>query len=69
MSGEWWPVSDAAQFAEVSRRTISRWVHDGRLSHQDRPNGTHVDLDELVELVEHRGPGGRLPKTPRASQT
>ncbi|NYD36806.1 helix-turn-helix domain-containing protein [Actinomycetospora corticicola] len=66
---DWWPVADAAQFVEVSRRTISRWVHDGRITHRDRNGVTLVDLDELAQLVDHRGDGGRLPRTPRASRT
>lgn len=62
---QWWPIADAAQFVDVSERTIRRWVHDQRLTHRDRNGVTLVDLDELVQLLDQRGPGGRLPKTPR----
>lgn len=61
-----WPVADAAHFVEVSRRTLARWVHDGRLRACERRGVTYIDLDELCELLGRRGPGGRLPKWPTA---
>lgn len=66
-ASNWWPVADAAQFTDTSRRSINRWVADGRLTHREHTGSTLVDLDELVELLDRRGPGGRLPKTPRKS--
>lgn len=61
----WAPVKDVARLAGVSLPTLQRWVVEGRLTvRRHRPMPMHVDLREVVQLLETRGKGGRLARTP-----
>jgi excisionase family DNA binding protein len=58
-------VRDAAYFTDVPVRTLRRWVSQGRLrSWAGRNDWLIVDLEEVAELRDTRGQGGRLPRQP-----
>lgn len=57
-------LADAAHLAQVPERTLRRWAAGGRLTVVRRAGRQWVTLDEVLELKELRGNGGRLPRQP-----
>ncbi len=54
---EWYTVEEAAEYLDVSRPTIFRWMKDGKLSYYKVGGSTrftHEGLDALIEKVTGR---------------
>jgi len=70
-------TTEAAQIAEVSPRTIRRWIQQGWLVSIDGPNGQEVSPADLTEAAQRakqgrgqdRGHGHQPPDTVTASAT
>ncbi|WP_157251106.1 helix-turn-helix domain-containing protein [Nonomuraea typhae] len=57
-------TTDAQRIYDIPARTIRRWIHEGRLTHQRDGRTILVSCDELDQLADIRA-GRRLPRTPK----
>lgn len=53
----WATRDEAADYIRVSKKTIDRWITDGKLTRYNAGHGVRLDLDELDELLRRNASG------------
>lgn len=61
------PVAEAARLARIPARTIYDWARQGKVAGRKvgRRQLLHVDYAQVCDLLQRRGPGGRLIRLPQ----